>query len=125
MADLSALRDECRQLSRRLAGPANWDRLRAVYLDLAPLIGQLQGAVNEATRSGEDVGAAQQALDALKATARKVGLDIRLASPEALQIGLQTAMEQAEEVIDALEQRRSSPEAGRGDRSAMTEQADH
>jgi hypothetical protein len=102
MPDLSALHEDCRQLSRRLAGPANWDRLRAVYLDLAPLIGQLQGAVSEAARSGADVTEAQRFLDALKATARQVGLDIRLASPEALQIGLQTALEQAEEVLQAL-----------------------
>jgi hypothetical protein len=102
MSDLSTLHDACRQLERRLEGPANWDRLKAIYLDLAPLIGQVQGAVSEAARAGQDVTEAQQSLDALKATARQVGLDIRLASPEALQIGLQTAVEQAEETLGLL-----------------------
>jgi len=102
-SDLSILRDTCRELCRRLEGAANWDRLRAVYLHLAPFIGQVQGAVSEAARAGQDVTEAQQSLAALKATARQVGLDIRLASPEALQIGLQTAVEQAEETICLLD----------------------
>ena len=111
MADLAALRDACRQLARRLEGPAGWDRLRAVYLDLAPLIGQLQGAVSEAGRAGDDVPAARESLDALKATARQVGLDIRLATPEALQMGLQTAVEQAAETVQRLEGQASAPGA--------------
>lgn len=41
-------------------------------------------------------------LERLNATARQVGLDIRLASPQALTIGLQQAVSQAGELLELL-----------------------
>src|SRR5437764_15359836 len=98
MLDLAELRAECHRLQARLQGRPNGDRLKAVYMDMAPLIGQLHGAVNQTARSSgeiEAVAAARVSLEDLKVTARQVGFDIRLSSDAALASGLPTALEQA------------------------------
>lgn len=105
MVDLSALQATCSTLAARLEGQAREDDLRGVYLDLAPLIGQLQASVAERGRSGgenREMDGARQALDALKGSARQVGHDIRLASPAALQLGLRVSLEYADEVLEQL-----------------------
>lgn len=106
MSDNAAMRASCRRLMARLEGQPAWPELRAIYLDLAPLIGELQAAVTEAARSlAESDGArqAQDALDLLKASSRQVGLDIRLASEPALRVGLQIALQHALDTLDALD----------------------
>ena len=104
MADLDTLTAEHRQLTSALANARQWEELRAVYLDLAPFIGRLQGTVSEIER-GPDEGEARRArdaLDRLKSTARRVGLDIRLASTTALTIGLEQAISEAGELLGRL-----------------------
>ena len=107
MTDIAALREECSRLSERLERDVAWSELNAIYLELAPLIGKLQGAVGEhrgVCGDSPSSRCAEDALDRLKRTARQIGLDMRLASPAATAIGLQTAMESARETIDCLEQ---------------------
>jgi hypothetical protein len=106
MTDLAALRASCQELAARLQGPPDWERLRSVYLDLAPVVGELQGAVSEYERThseAEEGRRAEAALGELKESFRQVGLNIRLASPAALQVGLQTALRSAAETLDWLE----------------------
>lgn len=106
MIDLDAARERCRSLAARLEGQPHWPELRAVYLDLSTLVGQLQGAVSEARRArpaSEEARAAEAAFDRLRAGARRVGLDIRLASEPALQLGLQEALKSASETLDRLQ----------------------
>lgn len=106
MTDLGALRQECSRLSERLEIGRSWGELNAIYLDLAPFIGRLQGAVSEDRHMRGDPLAsrdAEESLDRLKTTARQIGLNIRLASPGATAIGLQTAIESALETIQCLE----------------------
>jgi hypothetical protein len=113
--DLAALREQCLQLERRIKGEEDWNRLRRVYLDLAPLMGQLHGAVAEAVRLHGDcveLDAARQSLEQVRARARKVGLDIRLSSPAALSMGLEAALEGAREALDHLEASGSSGSRG-------------
>lgn len=104
MAELAAIREQCSTLMRRLDGSPPWPELRAVYLEIAPLVGRLQAGVGEAAREQPEAAAeAEAALGKLKATSQKVGLDIRLASPRALQVGLLACLEEALEVVDRLE----------------------
>lgn len=53
MADLEALMAEHRRLASALANARRWEGLRAVYLELAPFVGSLQGAVSEIERGAE------------------------------------------------------------------------
>ena len=104
--DTVTMRQTCERLTRRLTGEPSWAELRAVYLELAPLVGQLQGAVGEAERrheTSDELRAAREALERLKASTRQVGRDIRLASPAALALGLGTSLEEARGVLTHLE----------------------
>jgi hypothetical protein len=106
MVDLAETRALCDRLAARLGGQPDWSELRAVYLEMAPLVGQLQGSVGELSRrhgEGEDIRKASASLEELKQSVRRVGLDIRLASERALLLGLQTALQQARETLDSLE----------------------
>ena len=106
MADLVSIREQCMALLQRLEGRPSWAQLRAIYLEIAPLLGRLQASVAEAARErqgAEGIKQAQAALETLKTSAQRVGLDIRLASEPALQVGLQVCLEQALEVVDSLE----------------------
>lgn len=105
MTDRSEIASACRELARRLEGPPQIDRLKAVYLDLSLLVGQIQGAVNDARRHSDQTPAtlaAQGSFDEFKRTVRQVGFDIRLASPAALQVGMQTALNHALETLEQL-----------------------
>ena len=105
MIDLDELRSACCELMDRLDGPPQIDRLKAVYLELSFLTGQLQGAVNGVARAhGEtsELRSAQASFESFASSLRQVGFDIRLASPAALQIGLQAALEHALEALDHL-----------------------
>lgn len=107
--ETTELREECRLLQGRLEGHPHGPDLHRIYLDLAPLVGRLQGLVSERSRAVGQTGAlraAQELLEQLKATVRQVGLDIRLASEPALQVGLQRALECTLEVLDLLERER-------------------
>ena len=106
MADTAQIRETCREISARLEGRPAWPELRAVYLDMAPLVGQLQGLVNDARRAhggGVETLESARALEQLKAQLRQVGLDMRLASEPALLMGLQMALESAAQTLDRLE----------------------
>ena len=107
--ETAELREECRLLQLRLEGHPHAPDLHRIYLDLVPLVGRLQGLVSERLRRSdqtEALRAAQEPLEQLKSTVRQVGLDIRLASEAALQVGLQRALECAFEVLDLLERER-------------------
>jgi hypothetical protein len=109
--NVDELRETCLALRRRLEGQPHWPELRAVYLELAPLAGQLQGAVRERIRAEggtEESRQAEASLSRLQAGMRQVGLDIRLASEPALLLGLQTCLESALETVDYL-QRMNGP----------------
>jgi hypothetical protein len=104
--DLVALRAECEALLDRLEGQVHLLDLRRIHMDIAPMIGQLQGMVGARRREVGDLDAVLQAEDALgrlKADSRQVGADIRLASETALAMGLRTALSDALQVIAALE----------------------
>lgn len=106
MIDRDELRASCRNLAARLDGTPQWPVLKAVYLDLATLVGRLQGVVNDAIRSygaSEETRAAEASLARVKSSVRQVGLDIRLSSEAALSMGLQTALESACETLDWLD----------------------
>jgi hypothetical protein len=101
--DLAAIEQHCADLAARLDRRPDWQGLRAVYLELAPMMGQLQGAVGSARRQhGDGAAGAEAALDGFKTGVRAVGLDIRLASESSLALGLQTALQQARETLAAL-----------------------
>ena len=104
--DVAVLRASCRELAARLEGKPDWDTVRAVYLELAPLVGELQGAVGEYTHAhgeAEEARRAEAAFAQARASFRRVGLDIRLASPGALAMGLETALQSALETLDWLQ----------------------
>jgi hypothetical protein len=104
--DLVAIRAECEILLDRLDKGALWADLRAIHMDLAPIIGQIQGAVGTRLRdigSTPDALEASAALDRLKADSRRVGADIRLASEAALSLGLRVALSDALAAVSALE----------------------
>lgn len=108
MADVTDMRSRCRQLTAQIEGQPTSSALRTVYLQLGPLVGELKGMVGERRRKQGDteaVRAAEGALEQLERIARKVSLDMRLASPGALQIGLQSSLESALETLDCLEGR--------------------
>jgi hypothetical protein len=108
--DREDLRTACRDLALKLEGEPQWPALKAAYLDLATLVGRLQGAVSEAARTqgpNDELRAAEAGLETLKATTRQVGLDIRLASERALAVGLRMALESAAEVLNALDRAES------------------
>ena len=92
-------------LQAELATGTPWPRLRAAYLELATVAGQLQGAVAERARSGAgpDSTDLEALLERLKSELRQVGFDIRLASEAALAIGLQTALGDALAILDRLD----------------------
>lgn len=105
MDDLSDTAEECRRLLARLDGTPSWDEINRIHHELAPIVGRLQAAVAAAERARGDVQSvrdARAALDTLKATQRRVGLDIRLSSPAALALGLEHAIHSALEVIAQL-----------------------
>lgn len=107
--DLAALRAECETILTRLDRSPKVPEVHGIHMALAPLIGEIQGAVGACRREGgsiEAVEEAEAALQRLKASARRVGADIRLASPGALTLGLQTALGEALQAIDAVEQSR-------------------
>lgn len=104
--DVVALRDAGEALQMRLDRSSKMVEVHGIYLALAPLIGAIQGAVGTCrSAGGSDAAAAEaeEALQRLKATARQVGADIRLASPAALTLGLQAALDEALRAVDALE----------------------
>jgi hypothetical protein len=106
MTDLAPIQETCGRLAARLQGRPRESELRATYMEMATLTGLLHGAVGDARRvQGETdaVRAAEASLDRFKAGMRQVGLDIRLASEAATQIGLQTALDTAIETLEALE----------------------
>jgi len=94
----------CAQLARRLEGSPGASDLRAIYLELIPIVAQLRGIVHESVRLFDDVaaGAVQQQLAETEAIVRRVALDMRLASPAALKLGLQTALEQVHRTVQLL-----------------------
>ena len=98
------LRREMDDLVRRLGRAAEWPELRAIYLDIAPLLGRLDAAVREAERQdgSRASNSARASLEEAKATARQVGLDIRLASPAALSFGLRRTLDAIHETLDRL-----------------------
>jgi hypothetical protein len=105
LTDRSEIAFACRDLARRLEGPPQSDRLKAVYLDLSMLLGRIQGALNDALRRNgptPETLAAQASFEDLRRTVRQVGFDIRLATPAALQVGMQTALSHAQETLDHL-----------------------
>lgn len=100
--ELNALLQE---LIGRLAKVRSVPKLRELYLDLVPVTAQLQAAVGECLRANPQRNEARQAgaaFDRHRAQSRQVGLDIRLASPSALSMGLQAALESAEEALSWL-----------------------
>jgi hypothetical protein len=104
--DLVAMRAECEALLDRLDRGPQWPDLRGIHMDVAPVIGQIQGAVGARRREiggVPDVVAAEAALERLKADSRRVGADIRLASEGALSLGLRTALTDALDAVSALE----------------------
>lgn len=106
MRDTPALAASCDELARRLEGQPTIDEVKAVYLELSVLLGQIQGAVHEAARRRAPDAALsgpEESFERFKRSARQVGLDIRLASPAALQVGLQTALAYARETLRRLE----------------------
>lgn len=106
MPDTAAARDAYSSLTQALARAESWDALRRIYLDLAPLMGQLHGLVDAAQRGTGDEPAAQHAAAAferLLACARTVGHDMRLSSEPTLRMGLEAALEEAGAVLDHLE----------------------
>ncbi len=105
MTDRSEIAAACRELARRLEGPPQIDRLKAVYLDLSILLGQIQAVLNDAQRQrGQtpETLAAQASFEELRRSVRQVGFDIRLASPAALQVGMQTAVDYALQSLDRV-----------------------
>jgi hypothetical protein len=104
--DLVGMRSEVEILQARLKGAPSWEQVRSIYMDLAPLIGEIQGAVSTRRREAEpqvELEEASAAVERLKASSRKVGADIRLGSVPGLTMGLDTALAEATEAIDALE----------------------
>ena len=104
--DLVGMRAEAEILLERLDGTPQWPDLRAIHMDVAPLLGRLQGAVGARRRELGDtpqVREAETALEGVKASSRQVGADIRLASEDALALGLRTTIDGALEVIGLLE----------------------
>jgi hypothetical protein len=105
--DNASIRDELLGLAQRLHRSPKWPVIAAAHRDLATVVGQLQGMVSTARREhGEtaDLQSAEEALDRLKSSVRRVGLDIRLASEPALAIGVQTSIDYALEILDRLKQ---------------------
>lgn len=106
MSEREELRESGRALARRLEGASQFDDLKAIYLDLSVLVGQVQGAVHDAGRSGgarDNLTAAQASFEEFRRSVRQVGFDIRLASPAALQVGMQTALDHARRTMELLE----------------------
>src|SRR5579859_4135520 len=106
--DFASLRAELDHLGRQLERAPRWPELRAVYLDMTPLVGQLQAAVDEKLRSAtsnreEEPAILQTAFEELKASFRQVGLDLRLASEPALRVGLETVIDAARDVLAVLQ----------------------
>lgn len=102
MNDIEELQAACRDLHLRLSGNPHWSELNAIYLALVPLVGRIQAAVAERARlhgESDTLHAAEASFQALKASRKQVGVDIRLASEPALRLGLQTAIEQALETL--------------------------
>ncbi|HLJ68779.1 MAG TPA: hypothetical protein VKX16_15600 [Chloroflexota bacterium] len=107
MSDIAATRERCRELEARLSRGPHWPELRAIYLDLSTVVGQLQGAVAEHRRArAEPSGNAplEETLERLKSELRVIGFNIRLSSEGALAVGLQTAVEDALAILGLLEQ---------------------
>lgn len=94
----------CAQLARRLEGSPGGSELRAIYLELIPIVAQLRGIVHESVRLFDDAAAEamQQQLAETEAIARRVALDMRLASPAALTLGLQTALVHVQRTVKLL-----------------------
>jgi hypothetical protein len=113
MIDLQPLTDRYRSLATRLEGQPHHDEVRAVFLELASQVGELEAAVNERVKGREtslDGQEARLALDQMKASLRAVGLDIRLASPPSIAIGLETVLETTFETLARLQRiDRTSP----------------
>ncbi len=94
----------CAQLARRLEGSRDASDLRAIYLELFPIVAQLRGLVHESVTSFDNVATetVQQQLAGTEAIARRVALDMRLASPAALKLGLQTALVHVQRTMELL-----------------------
>jgi len=93
-------------LGARLETRPTWPQLRAVYLDLAPLVGKLQGLTRERVNESAEADAAyraEAALDRFKTLTRKVGLDMRLTSEAGLIMGLHACLQSARETLDCLQ----------------------
>jgi hypothetical protein len=92
-------------LEKRLAGRPQIAELKAVYLELSTVTGQIQGALHETTRESgptSRIREAESKFEEFKRTLRQVGFDIRLASPSALQVGMQTALDHALQTLAYL-----------------------
>ncbi|HEX8918011.1 MAG TPA: hypothetical protein VF898_05885 [Chloroflexota bacterium] len=105
MSQAELIGEQCDLLAARIQGNSDWGSLRAVYLDLVPVVGEIQGAVRTYTR--DHVGSAEarrldHAFEQLQNTIRQVGHDIRLSSPAALRIGLESCLEQVREILQEL-----------------------
>lgn len=106
MIDTAKLRADLAEIESGLASQPRLPELRAAHLDLVTLTGQLQGAVSERRRGqGETVAIreAQAALDNMKAGVRQVGMDIRLASEDALAFGLGEALDSGFQALACLD----------------------
>lgn len=107
MTDRTGLKATCRELANRLEGHPQTADLKAVFLDISILVGEIQGALNEAIRTGgtkPQTQAAEASFEQLKNSVRQVGFDIRLASPAALQVGMLTALDHAVHTLDCLDE---------------------
>lgn len=102
----SELRPEWLAVQAQLERRQTNQSLHGIYLELAPLVGRLQGAISDSARSDDRNGALRQAeesFEQLKASYRKVGLDIRLASGRAILIGLQSVAQYGLDTLDHLD----------------------
>jgi hypothetical protein len=100
------LRQEWLAVQARLERRQTNQSLHGMYLELAPLVGRLQGNISESARANhiaQDLSQAEESFEQLKASYRKVGLDIRLASDRAILIGLQSVVQYALDTLDHLD----------------------
>jgi len=105
MNPLQGLRAECLALAEAAGDPQRLPDIRAAYLTLVTLLGQVSGQIGEVSRlqpQNDAVREATMALERAKRAARQVGLDIRLASPSALAYGIHAAALGAVQALDMV-----------------------
>ncbi len=106
MVDRSDIRTSCLDLQVRLQSDSSSDAIKPAYLDLSIVLGRLHGALNEEIRihgHAPRMLQAQREFDSMSKIVRQVGFDLRLASPPALRLGLQTALAGAIHLLDVLD----------------------